>query len=84
MDARSRGFNTLTEAITGMKYAAERTSRSMRKIMRTLERIGDTDGDRHVERIIKEILDGKPGRDPALRLECAYMLKEVIDGEYTR
>lgn len=72
-------FASLTEAITGMKYAAERTSRHMRKVTFALQRIIDTDGDRHVERIIKEILDGKPGRDPALRLECAVMLREVID-----
>lgn len=62
-----------------LTLAANRVRYAFGKMSRKVDRLTDTRGDRHIERIIKEIIDGVPGRDPALRLLVASDFAEVLD-----
>jgi hypothetical protein len=69
-----------------MTYEAGKIERAMRmaafafnKMCRPLARLGWSAGDHHIDRICQEILHGVPGRDPALRLQCAVLFAEVLD-----
>lgn len=56
-----------------------RTTYKINKGMRPLARMYWTRGDRHIERIVQEILAGVPGRPAAVRLEAAALFAEVLD-----
>ena len=81
-----KAFQQFVEQAETVTPAMEKLGRSMREIayrtsvmIRPLARLHYSEGDRHVDRVCKEILAGVPGRDPALRLLCASDLAEVID-----
>lgn len=69
----------LTEGMQAMIPAMKRMTTQLRRLMRPLSRLGWSRGDHHMDRICREILAGTPGRDPALRLECAILFAEVLD-----
>lgn len=39
----------------------------------------DSPGDQHIDRVCRQIATGVPGRDPALRLQVAADLAEILD-----
>ena len=39
-----------------------------------------TPGDQHIERVVREVLAGVPGRDPEVRLIAAADMAAVLDG----
>lgn len=62
-----------------MAEAARRGTRVFVEMRRTVARMHYTKGDKHIERIVREILDGTPGRPAAVRLESAALFAEVLD-----
>lgn len=65
-----------------MNKVAENMRRTTYKInrgMRPLARMYWSKGDRHIERVVQEILAGKPGRPAHIRLEAAALFAEVLD-----
>jgi hypothetical protein len=59
--------------------AMQRANHQMNKSLRPIARMYWTQGDRHIERVVQEILAGKPGRPAHIRLEAAALLGEVLD-----
>jgi len=43
----------------------------------------DSPGDQHIDRVCRQIATGVPGRDPALRLQVAADLAEILDRKNT-
>lgn len=70
--------------VAAMKRATD-TTRTMhshfRLVARAEFRIGLSPGERHIDRVCQEILAGKPGRDPAVRLIAAADFARVLDGQ---
>jgi hypothetical protein len=74
-----RDFDAITVAMNKVAEQMRRTTYKMNKGMRPLYRLQWTRGDRHVERVVQEILAGKPGRPAHIRLIAAQGLAEVLD-----
>jgi hypothetical protein len=72
-------IEAMTAGMQSMIPAMERMGTALRKLVRPLVRLGWSAGDHHIDRICQEILHGVPGRDPALRLQCAVLFAEVLD-----
>lgn len=76
---RARGLASIERSMGEITRAAERAGVAFRLMRKRLIRAFDTPGDQHIERVIAEIIDRKPGRDPALRLLCASDLAQILD-----
>lgn len=76
----------MSKMLDELAFPMESMGRAMRQVahqtsvmLRPLARLNYTGGDRHIDRVCKEILAGVPGRPAHIRLEAAAGLAEVLD-----
>lgn len=81
-----RAFQKFMEQAETVTPAMEKVGRTMRQVayqtsvmLRPLARLHYSKGDRHIDRVCKEILAGEPGRPAHIRLDAAAGLAEVLD-----
>jgi hypothetical protein len=79
MGSRSEPMKDLTRTIGEVNLAASRVRYAFKNMDRTMKRSWQSPGADHIERIMREIVTGVPGRDPALRLLVACDFAEVLD-----
>lgn len=76
---KATDMSKMNQQLERMAEAARSATRVLVQMRRTVARMHYTQGDKHIERIVCEILDGKPGRPAAVRLESAALFAEVLD-----
>lgn len=76
---KMKTISSFADKMKTLSSSARSAAFAIRLVSRPLVRILDTPGDRHIERVIREILDGQPGRPAEIRLQCAVDMAQIID-----